>query len=578
MTALQVRPDPTTEAWVRCPDCATLHYSKRWRRNASVCPQCDHHNRLSSTERIELLVDAGSFSPLADHVHSTDVLDFTDSKPYSSRLTEARRTTGLDDAVVVGRAEIGGVSVCVAVMEFGFMGGSLGAAVGESITRAAELCLDEHRRFVIVTSSGGARMQEGAIALLQMAKVSQALVALREAGLLSISVVADPTYGGVAASFATSCDILVAEKNARLGFAGPRVIAQTIREELPGDFQTAGFLLEHGHIDEVLHRHELRSWLQRLLQTVSSRPKQPKVDHIDPFVFVDHEQVTVVDPWATVAQARDVARPTTLDYLARAFQGFVELHGDRSNSDCAAIVAGVARLDGRAVMVIGHQKGHTTRELVARQFGMADADGYRKALRLMRLADQLGLPIVSLVDTPGAYPGRVAEERGQSFAIADSIAAMFELRVPVVTVVTGEGGSGGALALAVADRVLMFERSIYSVISPEGCSSILWSDASMAPAAAKALHITARDLLELGVVDGVLREPGRDDASATVNPATMAATLHDALVRALETLCGQDCDTLVSSRRARFRRTGDSAFAVLTDRPPTRESTDRAVA
>jgi acetyl-CoA carboxylase carboxyl transferase subunit beta len=399
-------------------------------------------------------------------------------------------------------------------------------------------------------------MQEGAIALLQMAKVSQALVAMREAGLLTISVVTDPTYGGVAASFATSCDVIVAEQGSRMGFAGPRVIEQTIRQSLPRDFQTAQFLFAHGQVDEVVHRQELRDWLHRLLVAVTGSGRPSSSLGTDPAV-TDPAALPATQAWEMVRLARDPQRPTTLDYLRLIFDSFVELHGDRLHGDCPAIVAGLANLDGRPVAVVGHQKGHTTKELVARQFGMPAPDGYRKALRVMRLAARLGIPIVSLVDTPGAYPGPDAEEGGQSIAIAENILAMFELPTPVVTVVTGEGGSGGALALAVADRVLMFEHATYSVISPEGCSAILWGDAGSAAEAAEALRITARDLLELGLVDAVIPEK-----QVGVEPLVMADLLHATLTATLAELAGRDGAELMIERRNRFRGLGAGAVKV----------------
>ena len=558
MTALISEPAPADTSWVRCPQCAGLHYGKRLRRALGVCPDCGHHNRLSAPERLRQLADLGSFTPLAVQVTASDVLGFADSQPYRDRLAKARSKTGLDDAVVAGFGRIGGIEVGLAVMDFGFMGGSLGAAVGELITRTAEACRDRHCALVIVTASGGARMQEGAIALLQMAKVSQALVMLREAGLLTVSVVTDPTYGGVAASFATSCDVIVAEQGCRMGFAGPRVIEQTIRQTLPPDFQTAQFLLAHGQVDDVVHRHELRDWLSRLLVAVTGSGRPAGSLDSDPGV-TDPAALPEAAAWDIVRRARDPQRPTTLDYLRWIFDSFVELHGDRLHADCPAIVAGLANLDGRPVAVVGHQKGHTTKELVARRFGMPAPDGYRKALRVMRLAARLGIPIISFVDTPGAYPGPDAEEGGQSIAIAENILAMFELPTPVVTVVTGEGGSGGALALAVADRVLMFEHSTYSVISPEGCSAILWGDSGSAAAAAAALRITARDLLGLGLVDAVIPEK-----QLSVEPLTMADMLHASLTSTLAELTGRPGAELMIERRRRFRRLGMAAVEVAS--------------
>ncbi|WP_018681542.1 acetyl-CoA carboxylase carboxyl transferase subunit [Actinokineospora enzanensis] len=552
MTTARVESD--TGSWSRCAGCSTMHYAKKLARTLGVCPDCDHHGRLTAAERARQLVDDGEFTALACRVLATDVLGFTDSRPYRDRLVDARRATGLGDAVLCGTGAIGGVGVCLAVMDFRFMGGSLGAAVGELITRAAEVALRERRPLVVVTASGGARMQEGVLALMQMAKVSQALAGLRAAGVLSVAVLTDPTYGGVAASFATSTDVVVAEHGARMGFAGPRVIEQTIGQRLPEDFQTAGFLLDHGHVDAVLHRRDLRGWLSRLL--AATRPG-PAPDGVPDAFACDPGDLAPLDPWDVVAAARDTGRPTTLDHIAGLVDGFVELHGDRARADCPAVVAGFGLLDGTPVAVIGHQKGHHTKELLARNFGMPRPEGYRKALRVMRLAARLGVPIVTLVDTPGAYPGKDAEEGGQSLAIAENVLAMFELPVPVVTVVTGEGGSGGALALAVGDLVLMFERATYSVISPEGCSSILWGTAESAAEAARALRITARELLGMSVVDGVIPEP---DGGAAADPAAATANLGAALRAGLAELSAMDPDDLVRARRARFRAFGTAGL------------------
>src|SRR6266446_615887 len=211
--------------------------------------------------------------------------------------------------------------------------------------------------------------------------------------------------------------------------------------------------------------------------------------------------------WQRTQLARHVRRPHARDFYRLLFDDFIELHGDRVYGDDPAIVGGLARFEGRSVVVVGHQKGRETREKIARNFGMPHPEGYRKALRLMQLAEKFGKPVLTLIDTPGAYPGIGAEERGQAEAIARNLRAMAELRVPVVAVVTGEGGSGGALAIGVADRVFMLEYAIYSVISPEGCAAILWNDAAKAPEAAALMRITAPDLLRLGVIDGIVAEP-----------------------------------------------------------------------
>jgi len=254
-----------------------------------------------------------------------------------------------------------------------------------------------------------------------------------------------------------------------------------------------------------------------------------------------------------VQLARHPRRPYSLDYVQKCLTDWTELHGDRHFADDPAIVAGLARLDGRPLMVIGQQKGRDTKENLMRRFGMPNPEGYRKALRLMQLADRFRVPILTLVDTAGAYPGLGAEERGQAEAIAFNLREMAKLGVPIVTVVIGEGGSGGALAIAVADVVLMFENSVYSVISPEGCASILWRDGKQAPQAAEALKLTADRLESLGIVDGVLPEPV---GGAHRDPDAAAATLKAAVSGHLATLSGVTPEQRIRGRREKFRRMG----------------------
>lgn len=536
--------------WLRCPSCAELLYGKRWNRNAGVCPECGHHGRLDARARIAQLVDPGTFRDQVVAIVDQDPLGFVDTRPYPERLREARERTGEQEAVVCGTATLSGRALALAVMDFRFLGGSLGTGVGERLVRLAEHALERHLPLLLVTASGGARMQEGALSLLQMAKVGQAIARLHEAGLLVVTLVTDPTFGGVAASFATQADVILAEPGARLGFAGPRVIRDTLRVSLPDGFQTAEFLLAHGAIDAVVPRGALRESLTHLLRATASvrvvddpAPRVPAAADDEP---ADHAA------WDVVSLARHADRPTGRDYIALLTEWFVELHGDRQSADSPSIVGGIAEMGRVPVMLVATQKGHTTRELVDSNFGMAGPEGYRKALRLFRLAEKLRLPVVTLVDTPGAFPGIDAEEHGQSAAIAANILALTGLQVPVISVITGEGGSGGALALAVADRVLMFENSIYSVISPEGCAAILW-DAGAARTAASALRLTAPDLLALDIVDGVIPEPA---GGVHIDPAAASDALASAVLRALAELAEIPDGELVPRRRERLRGLG----------------------
>jgi acetyl-CoA carboxylase carboxyl transferase subunit alpha len=262
--------------------------------------------------------------------------------------------------------------------------------------------------------------------------------------------------------------------------------------------------------------------------------------------------------WQTVQMARHQDRPQTLDYVAQALPDFLELSGDRLHGDDKAIVGGLATLGKRRVVLIGHQKGRTLKERQERSFGMARPEGYRKAMRLARLAEKFGLPVVTLVDTSGAYPGKDAEEGGQAGAIARSIETFASLKVPTVSVIIGEGGSGGALALAVTDRVLMLENSIYSVISPEGCAALVWRDAAEGPHAAAALRLTARDLLGLGLIDAVIPEPA--GGAHTDTRATVKRVMHE-VKRALRELEGLDADQRLHFRHEKYLKMGSYATA-----------------
>jgi len=254
--------------------------------------------------------------------------------------------------------------------------------------------------------------------------------------------------------------------------------------------------------------------------------------------------------WQTAQVARHINRPFTLDYVNHIFTEFTELHGDRNFGDDHAIVGGLARFDGQPVMVIGHQKGRDTKEKVYRNFGMPNPEGYRKALRLMQMAEQFKLPVITFVDTPGAYPGIGAEERGQAEAIARNLREMASLRTPIIVCITGEGGSGGALAIAVGDRILMLQHSVYAVISPEGCAAILWSDGTKGEQAAEALKPTAKDIIGLGVIDEIITEP---IGGAHRDPKAMAATLKEAIARNLTELNRLSPDDLVEQRYQKFR-------------------------
>jgi len=549
--------------WFRCPSCSAFVYHKRLKRNLGVCPECNHHFRLRLDERFSQLFDPGSLEDRGSDLEPLDALSFADSKPYADRIRDAQRKTGLRAGARWATGTIDGLPVAVAAVDFSFIGGSMSGAVGEAITRAAEYALEQRIPLLVISASGGARMQEGCVSLMQMAKTSQAVARLGEAGVLFISLLTDPTYGGVSASYATLGDVLISEPGAHIGFAGPTVIEQTIHQKLPDGFQTAEFLLDHGMLDVVEPRENLRRTIRNLLglhaaaEAARGEPGNDRVRRLpgvegQPPVS-DPDQLESRDPWEVVQLARHIDRPRMLDLVSLALDEFHELRGDRLYREDRAIMGGLGRLGELTVVVIGQQKGHSTGEMVEHNFGMPEPEGYRKGMRLMRYAARFGLPIITIVDTPGAYPGIGAEERGQSVAIAESIMLMSRLPVPVVAVVAGEGGSGGALALATSDRVLMMENAYYSVISPEGCSTILFKDATAAPRAARALRITSPDLLRLGVMDAIVPEP---DGGAQLDPAVAGGNLRAALVASLAELLPLNVDELLAQRYERFRKFG----------------------
>ena len=494
--------------WKKCKICKEPIFAEDVKSNLYTCPKCGGYFRVHAYRRIEMLVDDGSFIEWNKTMPISNPLDFPD---YETKLEEERQKSKLNEAVVTGEATIGNVRTAIAVCDARFMMSSMGRVVGEKITAAVEKATEEKMPIIIFSCSGGARMQEGMISLMQMAKTSAALKKHHEAGQLFISFLTDPTMGGVSASFAMLGDIILAEPKALIGFAGPRVIAQTIGTKLPEGFQSAEFLLEHGFIDAIVERSEQRSVLKKILRAHTSGFKkvarQESQDENTEKVAEKRPKVKAPKTaWDSVLLSRRPDRPTAKDYIDRMFSFFLELHGDRLSGDDGAIVGGIANYYGKPVMVVAEQKGKSIKENKIRNFGMPNPSGYRKALRLMKHAQKFNMPIICIVDTPGAFCGIEAEEKGQAEAIARALFEMSDMTVPILSVVIGEGGSGGALALAVANEVWMLEHSIYSILSPEGFASILYKDAKKSKEAAEVMKITSKELLALGVIDRVIKE------------------------------------------------------------------------
>ena len=513
-----------------------------------MCGACRYHFQLSAAERIELLADPESFRPSNPTLVSVDPLVFTDRVSYRDRLERARRETKLNEAVVTGTARINGRDCVLAVFDFNFMGGSMGSVVGEKVALAMEMAMERRIPFIAVVSSGGARMQEGMLSLVQMGKTAAAAMRLHQAGVPSVTVFTNPTTGGVYASFASQGDFLFAEPGALIGFAGPRVIQQMTGEAPPAGTHTAEFLLEHGQLDTVVDRARLRGVLATLLQLFHPRGHADARGNVEPYRPPTTQPTSA---WQEVELARRPDRPTAADYIRRLMPQFVELHGDRVFGDDAAVIAGIGELAGMTVCVIGQERGHGDPR---RNGGRLQPEGFRKAARIMRLAAELRLPLVTFIDTPGAYLDYGSEARGLAGALSTCLANMSVLPVPVVSVVIGEGGSGPALALGVADRILMQQHAVYSVIAPEGAAAIVHRDAARAKEIADALKLTAYDCLVLGVVDGIVPEP-ENGAHADLEYA--ALLLRSELVSALAEVRKRDARRLVDERYRKFRRMGE---------------------
>ena len=541
------RPEVPEGLLKKCNKCGAAILTEEVKSAGYICPKCQGYFRVHAYERIRMTVDEDSFEEWEKDMEFVNPLEF---KGYEEKVKSLKEKTGLSEAVVTGKASIEGNPAVIAVCDGRFLMASMGQVVGEKITRAVERATKEQLPVIIFACSGGARMQEGIVSLMQMAKTAAALKQHSDAGLLYVSVLTDPTTGGVTASFAMLGDVILAEPKALIGFAGPRVIEQTIGEKLPKGFQRSEFLLEHGFIDRIVERKEMRTVLGNILQ-MHHTAQNPVIQKPVQIVEKERQSVQAKDAWERVTISRKNDRPVGQDYIRTLFSDFLEFHGDRCYGDDPAIIGGIARFAGIPVTVIAQAKGKSTKENVAHHFGMPSPEGYRKALRLMKQAEKFKRPILLFVDTPGAFCGIEAEERGQGEAIARNLFEMSSMKVPILSVVIGEGGSGGALALAVADEVWMLENAIYSVLSPEGFASILWKDSKRASEAAEVMKLTAADLKKLGVIEAVIAEP---EVYTEETMQSVVFVLQKKITEFLDTHCNFSPEELAVQRYERFRK------------------------
>ena len=579
----------------KCKKCGAVHSVQDVRANDFACPSCGAYVRIHAKRRIKLLADPGSFEEWNQELPVVNPLDFPE---YEQKLWEVKESTGLNEAVVTGKITIDGIPTAIGVCDARFLMSSMGHNLGEKIARMAERAAEEKLPVILYACSGGARMQEGIISLMQMVKTSEALGRLQESGQLFISVLTDPTMGGVTASFAMLGDIILAEPGALIGFTGQRVIQQTIGGKLPEGFQRAEFLLKHGFTDAIVPRRDQRAVLAHILRlhvkgaaelASETAPVFEEAERVDEFTReevapkkapgildaaasalqnlqrlafgqkAEKEEESerrdteggVLSAWETVKLSRAKDRAHAKDYIDALFPDFMELHGDRCYGDDEAVIGGIASFHGIPVTVIGIQKGRDFLENKRRNFAMPNPEGYRKALRLMKQAEHFKRPVICFVDTPGAYCGVGAEERGQGQAIAENLQKMAALRTPILAIVIGEGSSDGALGVATANEVWMMENAVYSILSPEGFAAILYRDAKQAELAAENMRLTSRDLLELGVIEKIIPEP---EPVTFENIQTVARELEPELLEFIGKYSAMSRDELANQRYERFRK------------------------
>ena len=579
----------------KCKKCGAVHSVQDVRANDFACPSCGAYVRIHAKRRIKLLADPGSFEEWNQELPVVNPLEFPE---YEQKLWEVKESTGLNEAVVTGKITIDGIPTAIGVCDARFLMSSMGHNLGEKIARMAERAAEEKLPVILYACSGGARMQEGIISLMQMVKTSEALGRLQESGQLFISVLTDPTMGGVTASFAMLGDIILAEPGALIGFTGQRVIQQTIGGKLPEGFQRAEFLLKHGFTDAIVPRRDQRAVLAHILRlhvkgaAELASETAPVFEEAELAEEFTREEVApkkapgILDAaasalqnlqrlafgqkaekeeeresrfsegglrsaWETVKLSRAKDRAHAKDYIDALFPDFMELHGDRCYGDDEAVIGGIASFHGIPVTVIGIQKGRDFLENKKRNFAMPNPEGYRKALRLMKQAEHFKRPVICFVDTPGAYCGVGAEERGQGQAIAENLQKMAALRTPILAIVIGEGSSGGALGVATANEVWMMENAVYSILSPEGFAAILYRDAKQAELAAENMRLTSRDLLELGVIEKIIPEP---EPVTFENIQTVARELEPELLEFIGKYSAMSRDELANQRYERFRK------------------------
>jgi acyl-CoA carboxylase subunit beta len=493
--------------------------------------------RRSAIEVIDAVADTGSFEPWDDDVVSDDPLGFVDRRPYPERLAEAAEAAGTSESVVTGRVRLGGRDLVVIAGEFAFLAGTMGVATARRVVRAFDRAREEGWPVVGLPISGGTRMQEGTVGFVQMASIAAAVRAYRRAGGCYITYLRNPTTGGVLASWGSLGHLTLAAPEALIGLTGPRVIEQLTGRPFPRHVQTAEHLRDHGVVDDVVPLSDLRERLARILTALE--PPEPWTATLPPLALPDDAQV---DAWAAVERSRRTDRPGIRELLDVCATAVTPLRGDGAGGDDPGCLAVLARLCGVGAIVVGHDR------LPGERGAQLGAAGYRKARRAMRLAEELGLPLVTVVDTAGARMTPGDEEQGLAAGIAECLGTLADVRIPTLSLLLGEGSGGGALAFLPADRVVAAEHSWLAPIAPEGASTILHRTTERAQELARAQSTSSTDLRRLGIVDVVVPDrpaPGEQGGHFAARVAATAA-------QELRQLVARPADERLAARRRRY--------------------------
>ena len=529
-----------------CLMCSTDLLDSNMYKKHKVCDTCGFHYSMSAKDRIESLVDFQSFKEINRNLISVDPISFTPSALYKETFYKDQKRTGITEAVLTGICSIDGIQCMIIVFDFGFMGGSMGCAAGQKISLAIENATKKKLPIVSVISGGGSRIHEGVLSLMQMAKTTIAINKHNENGLPFISIFSNPSTGQAFASFGNLADITIGEPGAILGY-NPVGVTQNENSKIQYDQQTSESHLEHGLIDAIASRTEIREIVSVILDLLQREFTLNRKNKSGDISIAPTKNMA----WHSVQLARHNSRPTSLDFMARMLDNFLEIHGDKQYSDDPAISCGIGQIGGQTVVVIGQNR---SKDPVSGEALRIMPEGFRKSQRAIRIAEKFNLPIISLIDTPGANITLQAENRGLAHSIATTMSLFASQNSPTIAVVIGEGGSGGALSIGIADRVIMLENAIFSALSPEEAASLIYRDESRANEAAETLKLTASDCQSLGIVDLIVTEP---EGGAHTDHHEAARLLKRALLQQLFEIQNSPKRKRLRERYKKFKDIGE---------------------